>query len=143
MARWRPEEVYFQERRRLMRTSIVLDADTHDEIEHKLVRRLHELQKTLHAHDIETSKRLPRDDEEAAPLKSEMDVVEAEEVSEACEIGRIENALERLKKGVYGICAFCHHAIPKERLRAVPESPYCLGCQKTLERKKGEGDWPY
>ena len=126
-----------------MHPAKILDLKTHDEIERRLLGRLHELNKMLRSHEAETSKRLPSDDEEAAPLKSEMDIVESEEKSEAYEIRRIQDALERLKKGSYGICESCHQTIPKERLRAVPESRYCLPCQRSFEKQSCAEDWPY
>ncbi len=126
-----------------MRTVKSLDPKIHDEIEHELSNRLRELRKTLRLHEAETSRRLPSDEEEAAPLKSEMDIVETAERSEADQIKLIEDALERLKKGTYGICESCRHAIPKERLEAVPESRYCVPCQKSFEKRSCVEDWPY
>lgn len=41
----------------------------------------------------------------------------------------IEEALVRLDQGEYGYCLECGDAIAANRLRAVPWTPYCLGCQ--------------
>ena len=41
----------------------------------------------------------------------------------------IEEALERLETGGYGICLACEQPIPPKRLRAVCWARYCLTCQ--------------
>jgi DnaK suppressor protein len=46
----------------------------------------------------------------------------------------IEEALDRLKEGTYGICAACAHAINSRRLLAVPNAKLCLHCQEEKER---------
>jgi YteA family regulatory protein len=38
----------------------------------------------------------------------------------------IEDALQRMKTGEYGICRFCHQEIPFARLEAVPATEYCV-----------------
>ncbi len=47
----------------------------------------------------------------------------------------IENTLERIKKGTYGICKYCQKPIKKERLKIRPISSACIECKKQL---KGE-----
>lgn len=44
----------------------------------------------------------------------------------------IDNALERITTGTYGICRYCKKAIPEERLRARPTSGSCVECKKTI-----------
>jgi len=46
----------------------------------------------------------------------------------------IEEALDRLDSGDYGICMACEQPIPPKRLRAVPWARYCVACQDTLGR---------
>ena len=41
----------------------------------------------------------------------------------------IELALEKIKKGEYGICEKCGKEIPEERLKVSPESRFCLKCK--------------
>ena len=41
----------------------------------------------------------------------------------------IERALERIEKGQYGICIECCKEIPRNRLRVVPHSQYCVSCK--------------
>ena len=42
----------------------------------------------------------------------------------------IEEALDRLKSGDYGICLSCEEPIPDKRLRALPWARYCVTCQE-------------
>jgi len=50
------------------------------------------------------------------------------------ELGLIENALQRIKDGTYGICANCEQPISRQRLRAVPWAKYCIECQDNAGR---------
>ena len=47
---------------------------------------------------------------------------------------RIDQALEMIKSGTYGICANCKQPIAKERLKAIPFTRLCIHCQDKLER---------
>ena len=41
----------------------------------------------------------------------------------------INTALASIEEGVYGTCASCGKAIPKERLEAIPEAIMCITCK--------------
>lgn len=45
----------------------------------------------------------------------------------------IQDALERIKAGKYGICAICGQPIDVERLEVLPQAINCLDCQKMME----------
>lgn len=45
----------------------------------------------------------------------------------------IEIALEKIKKGKYGICENCKKPIEIERLQVKPESKFCLGCKAKMK----------
>ncbi|MCK4744441.1 TraR/DksA C4-type zinc finger protein [Candidatus Parcubacteria bacterium] len=47
----------------------------------------------------------------------------------------IEDALQRIEKGTYGICKYCHQPILQERLKIRPVSSACIKCKKKI---KGE-----
>jgi RNA polymerase-binding transcription factor DksA len=49
------------------------------------------------------------------------------------EITRIEEALERVKRGNYGLCAGCHQPIASQRLELAPEAAFCADCQNFRE----------
>ncbi len=43
---------------------------------------------------------------------------------------RLENALDRIKKGTYGNCAYCLSPITYERLEAMPDAVVCVSCAR-------------
>lgn len=45
----------------------------------------------------------------------------------------VEDALSRIKAGIYGVCRRCGDSINPARLEAVPEAPFCLACQQQEE----------
>ncbi len=51
----------------------------------------------------------------------------------------IELALEKLRKGTYGICERCHEPIAPDRLEAMPQVRYCVSCQQILEKAHRPG----
>ena len=58
---------------------------------------------------------------------------------ESRELANIENALERMKGGKYGLCEVCNGRIPMARLNALPYATMCIDCQRDLERSGGSG----
>jgi DnaK suppressor protein len=53
---------------------------------------------------------------------------------ESRELASIENALERMRNGQYGLCEVCNGKIPMARLNALPYATMCIECQRDLER---------
>jgi len=47
----------------------------------------------------------------------------------------IEEALDRLDSGDYGICLACEQPIAPKRLRALSWARYCVACQETAGRE--------
>lgn len=60
-----------------------------------------------------------------------------------CEIGTIESsavtqiddALQRLEEGTYGLCDECGKKIPEERLKVLPFAAECVECKTRHERE--------
>lgn len=48
----------------------------------------------------------------------------------------IDEALERMRLGSYGLCESCEEPIPKVRLNAVPHARCCVECQRKNERRR-------
>jgi DnaK suppressor protein len=44
----------------------------------------------------------------------------------------IDEALDRLRSGDYGVCLNCEEPIPPKRLRALPWARYCVHCQDAM-----------
>jgi DnaK suppressor protein len=55
--------------------------------------------------------------------------------SQQKELVEIRNALDRMHRGVYGICEACEEPISLERLKRLPYARLCVDCQATSERK--------
>jgi len=44
----------------------------------------------------------------------------------------VNEALDRVTSGDYGVCLACEQPIPAKRLRAVPWARYCVQCQEQI-----------
>jgi DnaK suppressor protein len=64
---------------------------------------------------------------------------------ESRELASIENALQRMRDGQYGVCEGCSSSIPMARLNALPYATQCIECQRASESGGGAGardaDW--
>lgn len=64
---------------------------------------------------------------------------------ESRELASIEQALELMREGRYGVCEGCSTNIPLARLQALPYATYCIQCQREVEKHGAEGakavDW--
>lgn len=50
----------------------------------------------------------------------------------------LEEALQRIEDGTYGVCKVCHKLIPKARLEAVPTATKCVNCKSETKKKERE-----
>ena len=50
----------------------------------------------------------------------------------------IDEALERLEDGEYGICEECEEEIPLGRLKALPFARYCVRCKADIEKLQAQ-----
>lgn len=62
---------------------------------------------------------------------------------ESAAVEQINEAIERIDSGTYGICEMCHQAIPPARLKALPSAHMCVECQGALERDRAHGPSPF
>ena len=63
---------------------------------------------------------------------------------ESRELAYIENALERMQAGGYGVCEHCSQSIPLARLQALPYATLCIRCQREAEKSgssRSSPDW--
>jgi len=56
---------------------------------------------------------------------------------ESRELASIENALEKMREGEYGLCDGCTKPIPLARLQALPYATTCIECQREAEKSGG------
>src|SRR5580658_4863531 len=48
------------------------------------------------------------------------------------QLGLVEEALDRVQSGDFGVCLACEQPIPSKRLQALPWARYCVPCQETI-----------
>jgi DnaK suppressor protein len=70
-------------------------------------------------------------DQGSATFERELDLTLEENVRVS--LGEVNQALERIDQGDYGVCAGCKGGIPKERLEAVPTASLCIACKEAEE----------
>jgi DnaK suppressor protein len=110
-----------------------------------LLSQLKERKKELAAaEEAHASERLA---EIEAPHGDELDVAEQATEKElsmtlrhrsTLELQQIEEAIEKMRSGEYGVCENCEDEIGKNRLQARPFVKYCIDCQTELEQKEDE-----
>lgn len=52
---------------------------------------------------------------------------------ESDNLEQIDEALERIEAGTYGICEECKEPVGIERLKALPFTPLCINCKRLQE----------
>lgn len=111
--------------------------DALSELRQILVKRRDALRKAL-AGDLSLLKQLRQQtsgDMVDAALDAAHDEISSQLAEvESRELGNIENALERMREGNYGLCESCDCAIPMARLQALPYATLCINCQREAEK---------
>ena len=93
--------------------------------------------------DISDPKDRPGDEIDQAAFCSETGFALRIRDREAKLIKKIEDALQRLEDGTFGICEECGEEIPLKRLMARPVTTLCIACKKeqeAAERVRGENE---
>lgn len=54
------------------------------------------------------------------------------------ELDEVNDALERIRTGRYGLCVRCGKEIAEARLEALPQTPVCIQCARETEAEGGE-----
>ena len=65
---------------------------------------------------------------------------------ESRELAQIEQAIQNIRDGRYGLCEMCEKPIPIQRLKALPFTTCCVACQREAEDRGFDGtdtevDW--
>lgn len=91
-----------------------------------------DLQQEAHRHTEPAH--LERPERQADPRSDEIELEIDQALLENAELSiqEIEAALERLNAGTFGQCVGCGHPIAKERLKALPSTPYCIQCARRV-----------
>lgn len=90
----------------------------------------------LHASQSEFSGEMPFEEEYAASgtttFERERDLSLSENVKDI--LKRVDEAIDRIENGTYGVCEMCGKPIPEERLRALPYANLCIECRQKEEK---------
>ena len=78
----------------------------------------------------------PQDPADAGTTLSETDRTEAILAAAQSQRRLCTDALVRIDRGDYGVCADCGSPIPEGRLDARPEAARCVGCQAKRDRRR-------
>lgn len=116
-----------------------------DDLERFKVRLLEERRKILNDIEklVQESNALGKDGtpdigDEASDLSSRQLLLSLNEADRK-KLREIDEALERIEEGTYGICEECGEPISPKRLEVKPTAIYCVECKSRLEqRQKGE-----
>ena len=58
-----------------------------------------------------------------------LSLIESEQVT----LAEVDEALKRIAENTFGLCEECGEPVPKERLKAIPYTRYCVDCARKLE----------
>ena len=110
----------------------LLEADLQQR-QRQLGRRLNEhhggLSRAEHAREV-----LLQDGDDAPQRDADREVDLAIDDRDVVELSQIEQALQRLVAGRYGVCAGCGEPLPFKRLEVEPQALYCIACATARER---------
>ncbi len=83
----------------------------------------------------------PVDLDEPIGRLTRMDAMQQQSMSAAnrrdyeLRLRQVQQALSLIERDEYGLCRKCEEPIGYPRLRARPESPFCLDCQKEIDSR--------
>ena len=116
-------------------TRPLMDKKSQDKVKQALLERRRELVREV----METEKGGQGDDDikdfgDLASESYEKELLVGLGEHERKILTQIEQAIERLKKGKYGLCQSCGKKIPNGRLAAIPWVVHCLACSEAKEK---------
>lgn len=100
----------------------------YEEIRHSLIDMLEDLDDRLAKITHDVKEPLDKDFEEQATQTENDEVLDGLGNAARTEMEMVKQALDRLDKGLYGMCQVCGQPISKERLKAIPYSSMCIKC---------------
>ena len=108
----------------------------HEDFRHLLLEKRAEVSSAL-AVKFDTQARMGRvAEEDQAPISHDEFVSFRLNGLDYAQLRLIEEAMDRLNSGDFGICFSCDEPIPPKRLRAIPWARYCLLCQDAAVRER-------
>ncbi len=117
---------------------------TQEELEYfktKLLARKEKIETTLDktSHEINDIRELELNDEaDFASVSTDTAIDNAIIEQQRQELAEIDLALDKIKKGIYGICEMCEEPIGKTRLEVKNFARYCIVCREIVEKNKSK-----
>lgn len=105
-----------------------------EEIKDKLITEKESLLRKLGSKNLSIDDSEMPDPVDLAVTNYSKNVMLSVSENESRQLMLINDALERIEDGEYGLCQNCEEEIVEKRLNAVPWAKYCLACQELDER---------
>lgn len=100
-------------------------------LQRQLAAHLHGQTRAERAHDV-----AQQDNDDAPQRAPEREIAMALTDHERADLNAITDALARLKRDDFGLCADCQRQIPFDRLKAEPGALRCVGCASQRETRR-------
>lgn len=97
----------------------------------QIAEHLHGQTRAERAHDV-----AQQDNDDAPQRAPEREVAMALTDRERLELQAVTDALGRLQRNTYGVCADCASSIPFDRLKAEPWALRCVACETRREQQQ-------
>ncbi len=117
-----------------------LDADTIEQIKKDLLKKreeiLSELKSITNADGTNNRVKFPEYGDKADENAQEIDEYTTNLATDKLlekTLRDINNALDRMEKGTYGVCKYCKKSIGKKRMLARPVASTCVECKTKLQ----------
>lgn len=111
------------------------------EFEDRLKARKEKIESNLDktSHELDDIRELELNDEaDFASISTDTAIDNAILEQQRHELGEIDLALDKIKKGIYGICEMCEDPIGKARLEVKNFARYCIVCREIVEKNKAK-----
>jgi len=79
---------------------------------------------------------VPEADQPAAAQSSS--ITQRLSAIESTELGRVNEALKKIRTGTYGVCESCRSSIPLARLKVIPWAERCRDCEAPAPQERLE-----
>jgi DnaK suppressor protein len=87
-------------------------------------------------HILIAQKQEPKDEGDLATLVCNADIDNRIMEQLYYELKEIDIALDKIEKGVYGVCEMCEEPIGIDRLRVKPFAKFCISCREVNEKEQ-------
>ncbi len=105
-----------------------------ERLEHELSEFAKQNPKNIEDYDAQFPNMGDKEDENAEEVDTYSTNLTLERTLES-NLRDVQQALNRIKKGTYGICKYCNKEIDEKRLRARPASSSCVECKKKFTQE--------